>query len=429
MGPMPPSLWTATAAAKPDTPPLEGGRAAGVAVVGGGYTGLSAALHLAQEGADTVVLEAAEPGWGASGRNGGQVIPGLKIEPDEVERRFGAELGGRMVELAGGAADLVFALVERHAIDCDAARNGWIQPAHSAAALRIVTERARQWAARGAPVELLDREQIVEMTGAQGYLGGWIDRRGGGLQPLSYARGLARAAQEAGAVVHGETPLTELAREGGRWRLESPRGTVTADKVVLCTNAYGGGEWPGLARSIVPAYSVQIASAPLGENLRRAILPGGQVVSDSRADLRYFRLDRDGRLLVGGHGGFTEQPPERRFAVLEGAARSFFPWLAEPQWAYRWGGLVALTPDHLPHLHEPAPGLFIGLGYFGRGIAMATLMGKLLSDRVLGRPEAERDWPTARLRPLPFHGWRRPVLEAVLGYQLLRDWLQVRHSR
>ena len=426
---IPPSLWTATATAKPDTAPLEESRAASVAVVGGGYTGLSAALHLAEGGADTVLLEAAEPGWGASGRNGGQVIPGLKVDPDEIERRFGAELGGRMVATAGRSAELVFSLIERHAIACDAVQNGWIQAAHSNAGLRTAHQRARQWAARGAPVEVLDAERITEMSGAEGYVGGWIDRRGGGLQPLSYARGLARAAQGAGAAVHGQTPVTELSRQRRRWRLETARGTVTADRVVLCTNAYSGKEWPGLARSIVPAYSIQIATAPQGEKERRTILPSGQVVSDTRADLRYFSLDRDGRLLLGGHGGFTEEVPEKRFQALERAARAFFPDLPEPKWEYRWGGFVALTRDHLPQLHEPAPGLYVGLGYFGRGIGMATMMGKLLAERVLERPEAQHNWPTLPITPLPFHGLRRPVLEAMLGYALVRDWWQVRASR
>jgi len=196
---LPKSLWAATACAAPETPPLEGECTTDVAVVGGGFTGLSAALHLAEGGARTILLEAAEPGWGASGRNGGQVICGLKLDPDELIAKYGAERGERLVEFAGGAADLVFDLVSRHEIDCHAERSGWIQGVHATSKMPLAERRAEQWARRGARTEVVSRQRMAELTGTERYAGGWIDHRGGVLQPLSYARGLAAAARRASA--------------------------------------------------------------------------------------------------------------------------------------------------------------------------------------------------------------------------------------
>src|ERR1700730_4119183 len=195
--PLPPSLWAATARPAPATPPLDMSRKADVAIVGAGYSGLAAALQLAEAGVSVIVLEAGEPGWGASGRNGGQVIPGLKPDPDEVVAMFGAEAGERLVRVAGDAPETLFALIERHAIDCDARRCGWIQPAFAAADIGLIARRAEQWQRRGAPVAVLDRDTVCRLVGSPIYHGGWIDRRAGSVQPLSYSNGLSRPSQKA----------------------------------------------------------------------------------------------------------------------------------------------------------------------------------------------------------------------------------------
>src|SRR2546423_5593277 len=189
--PLPPSLWASTARPAPETPPLDASRQADVAIVGAGYSGLAAALQLAEAGVSVVVLESGEPGWGASGRNGGQVIPGLKFDPDELVAMFGPDAGEHLVRVAGAAPDTVFDLIGRHGIDCDARRCGWIQPAFAAADLDLIARRAEQWQRRGAPVEVLDRDTTRRLVGSPIYHGGWIDRRAGSVQPLRYARGLA----------------------------------------------------------------------------------------------------------------------------------------------------------------------------------------------------------------------------------------------
>src|SRR5947207_8962931 len=208
--PLPPSLWAATARPAPETPPLDASRQADVAIVGAGYSGLAAALQLAQAGISVVVLEAGEIGHGASGRNGGQVIPGLKHDPDDLVARFGRSRGEALVRLVGEAADRVFSMIAKHRINCAAQQCGWIQPAHSAAAAETIFARARQWSARRAPVELLAGDRLALLLGTDVYTAGWLDRRAGALQPLAYARGLARAAIASGSRVHTASAVLRI---------------------------------------------------------------------------------------------------------------------------------------------------------------------------------------------------------------------------
>ncbi len=419
---LPPSLWAATARPGPAVPPLQGTARADVAVVGAGYTGLSAALHLAEAGTRVVVLDQGEPGWGASGRNGGQVIPGLKYDPDELEARFGPERGPVLVDFAGRAADLVFDIIKRHDIACDPVRTGWLQPAHSPAALVSLQRRAEQWARRGADVEILDRAAMADMLGSEAYCGGWIDRRAGNIQPLAFARGLAAAVLAKGGAVHGGTPAQTLRREDRQWRIETPGGSVLADAVLLCTNGYTDGLFPGLAREVISTNSYQAATRPLPERIRSAILPGGQAASDSRRVLLYFRLDRDGRFVIGGRGTAVDDPEPTLLERLRAAARDLYPQLAEAEWGNHWAGRVAFTRDHLPHLAELGPGLLAGLGYQGRGVAMATNLGKLLADRLLGMQPEQSPLPIVQgLRPFPFHFLRAPALYVITRWYRLLD--------
>ena len=235
--PLPRSLYAETARPAVATPPLDGDRRVDVCVIGGGFTGLSAALHLAQQGVDVAVLEAHEPGWGASGRNGGQVNPGLKHDPDQVEADFGADLGRRMVALSGDAPNVVFRLIERHQIECDALQSGTLRAAFGVRDSAGIRASAEQWIRRDAPVELLESDAAREVTDTDRYVCAMLDRRGGQVNPLGYARGLAQAAMQAGASVHGATPALEVKRNG-IWDVRTPTGTVRADKLVLATNGY-----------------------------------------------------------------------------------------------------------------------------------------------------------------------------------------------
>src|SRR5437899_1403917 len=359
---LPPSLWAATATPASATPPLSASRTADVVIIGGGFTGLSTALHLAEAGASVCVLEASEPGWGASGRNGGQVIPGLKYDPDELTRMFGGKKGELLIDTIGMAADTVFDLIDKYRIECDATRNGWIQPAHSDKVMRTLVKRAAQWAERGAPVEVLERASVAQRIGTPAYVGGWIDRRAGSIQPLSYCRGLVRAAQAHGAAIHGNTMATHLERQGGHWHVTTAGGArVSAERVVIATNGYTGDLWPQLKQSVIAANSFIVATKPLPPQLSDSILQGGEVVSDSRRLLLYYRRDAHGRLLMGGRGPFADPRGPQDFSHLERSLALLFPQLAAIDYEFRWAGRVAITRDFLPHVHEPVAGLTIAL--------------------------------------------------------------------
>jgi glycine/D-amino acid oxidase-like deaminating enzyme len=414
------SLWAATAASGPELPRLSGDLQAQVTIIGGGYTGLSAALHLAERGRDAVVLEAADVGERASGLNGGQVIPGVKYDPDELEAVFGRAVGARLVETVARGPDLVFDLIRKYAMACDAVRNGWIQPATSEAALARLRSRVEQWRRRGASVELLNRAETARLTGSSRYCGAWIDRRGGTVQPLSYVRGLAFAAQKQGSRVFRHSPATRLVRDGRRgvWRVDTPEGSVTSSTVIVATDAYADRLVDVVRRTIVTVPSFQVATAPLPADLLRTILPGRQSASDTWHLLRYFRLDGAGRLLMGSRGVFGDVPIAVQARHQYRAVREIYPQLDGIAFEYHWGGLVAVTRDHLPRLQEVAPGLIAGFGYNGRGVAMATMMGALLARWSSGEAAEELGFPVTPVDPLPLHAFNQ--LGARVAVQYLR---------
>ena len=419
------SLWSATCAPMQPLPRLCAAARAEVAVIGAGYTGLSAALHAAEAGRDVVVLEARELGEGGSGLNGGQVIPGLKHDPDLLAARYGERIGSQLTARSAEAPEVVFDLIRRHSIECEAARAGWMQLAVSRSHLPALRRRAEQWRRRGADVAVLSECEAARLTGSARYRGGWIDRRGGTVQPLAYLRGLARAAMKSGARIFTHTPAVELARAGDGWRVDAQAGgSVAARVVILATDAYTDRAFDGLRRTVVTVPSIQVATAPLPARLRAAILPGGQSVSDTQRLLCYFRLDAAGRLVLGTRGSYADIPVPMTTAAHERALREIHPELARMPLEYRWGGLVALTRDGLPHLHEPAPGLLAGLGYNGRGVAMATAMGRLLARRALGEPAESLEFPVTPMRPIRLHGLSRLAARATIRYLQLRDALE-----
>lgn len=414
------SLWEETAGSAPPADTLTGAIDCDAVIVGGGITGLSTALHLAEQGLKPCVLEAHALAWGASGRNGGQVIPGIKHDPEEILKRYGQDLGGPLLEMVAGAADTVFDVISRYGIQCDAVRKGWVQPAHSSRALAVVQDRGRQWIERGAPAELLDRHGVAALLGTDHYLGGWIDRRAGSIQPLSYTRGLVRAAASLGAKLYENSPVVSLDRSGQTWVARTSNGaTVKARHAVIATNAYTDDLWPKLRQTVIAGNSFIVATEPLDPAIGERILPNGEVASDSRRLLLYFRRDAQGRFIMGGRGQFPDPGSEKDWAHLERAARLLYPQLAAVPFTYRWAGRVALTRDAVPHVHEPSPNLSIVLGYNGRGVALATQMGRYLAEAIgLGK---KLPYPITEIDPIPFHGLRRLYIGLGVAYYGLCD--------
>jgi len=418
---MPPSLWAATAPPAAPTPPLAESRKADVLVVGGGFTGLSAALHLAEAGVQVCVLEAHEPGWGASGRNGGQVNPTLKHDPDELVRLYGAERAEPLIDAVSSSADLVFDLIARHDIDCQPVRNGWLQVSYAAKDVAGLHARAEQWARRGANTRMLDRAAVAARLGTDTFAGGWLDGRAGGIQPLAYTRGLVRAAQSLGVAVHGGTEVTALERRGSQWHASTSAGaSVTAEQVVIATNGYTGALWPGLKRTVLAANSFIVATEPLKGAAVDAILPRGETASTSQRLLLYFRKDAQGRMLMGGRGHFADPGGPADFAHLERSLALLFPQLGPLRYEYRWAGRIAVTRDFMPHVHTPAPGITIALGYNGRGIALATSMGRHLASRLVD-PGADFPYPVTPIRPIPLHGLQRLYIAGGVALYSLLD--------
>lgn len=411
------NLWEETAVPAARFEPLVGVARAKVLIVGAGYLGLSAALHIAEAGGDAIVLEAETPGWGASGRNGGQLIPGLKHDPDEIEAAFGRERGERLWRFAGGTADFVFDLVQRLGLRAEARRTAWVQGIHSEKAALRARARAEQWRSRGADVDYVEAAEAERLTGARIYVGAFVDRRAGCLQPLSYARELARAASAAGAPIRVGSRVVSLDRRGEVWAARTASGgVVRAEIVLLCTNAYSDGLFPELPRSIVAATSLQIATEPLPEKLRGVILPGGEVLSDTRKAIRYWRLDAAGRLLMGGRGPYREPGPERDWAHLVREVNMLYPALRGIPFTHRWGGRVAIHPDYWPRLHQLRPDVFAAIGCQGRGIGWQTAIGAELARLAMDRTY-EPILPISAVQPIPFSRLKRigvPVAVATM---------------
>jgi len=410
-------LWDATAEPAPALTPLEGAAEAEVAIVGAGFTGLSTALALAERGVAVTALEAVAPGAGASGANGGQVIPGLRHFVEDLVAEYGETLGRRLHAQGGRDANATFALIERHGIACDATRSGWLQVADSAPELEACRRRARAWAEAGAPAQALDAEQVRAITGAEGYLGGWMDMRGGTVQPLALARGLARAALAAGARIHAPARVTRIAPAGRDWRLTTAQGHLRARRVLLATNGLGGALWPGLAASVIPVWSFQTATAPLPEGSH--VLPGHQAVSDTRRVLRYWRRDAAGRLVVGGKGTLRAPRGPHSFTVPERMRARLYPALPDAPPEYWWGGQVAVTPDRLPRLFALSEGVFAAVQCNGKGVAWCTASGPAFADLLTGADARDLPLPPVTpLKPIPLHPLR--TLYAMAGSLWLR---------
>ncbi|MGI9332359.1 MAG: NAD(P)/FAD-dependent oxidoreductase [Gammaproteobacteria bacterium] len=422
-----PSLWAATAPAAPDCPALVTQEEADVVIVGGGYTGLSAALHLAQEGKQVRLLEAGQPGFGCSGRNGGQVNPGgTRVFPDDIVAELGRERGERFIAIGDASCDLVFDLIAAHDIECEAVRPGYVQGGWGRPGLAFAAKWAGQWARYGVAVDVLDRAGMRDLLGTEGYGNGLYDPRGGSVQPLAYARGLARAAIAAGAHLHGDSKAIDVKRDGSGWRLSTAAGQVRAEFALFCTNGYTGDLWPGLAQTIVPVCSFVAATEPLGHNMLSTILPGKHAVSESCRVIVYYRLDRQGRFIIGGRGNRLNVKEEGGAEHIRRAAVRLFPQLAGVAWAFRWSGWPAMTRNHLPLLIGLDDNAFAGLGYNGRGVAMGTMMGKQLALAVLDQGPALDIQP---LRRYPFHAFRQIGVSYHLAAHGLLDQAHRRLSR
>ena len=425
----PPRIYTARAVLPPAGAALAGDARADVAVIGAGFTGLAAALHLAQTGTGVAVLEARTIGWGASGRAFGQVVPYLQHDHSRILAYYGPERGQRIIDAVAAGPSLVFDLINQHSITADAVRTGLLFAAHTKAGRAGLEARTSYWQSRNAPVAMLDRPATAAAIGSGMYATASLDQRGGHLNPYAYAIGLARAAARHGARFYPHTPVRGLRRDGNAWLITTPAGRMRADAVVIATNAYGADLWPGLQRSFVAMRGHALVSTPLSNNLRRDILPGGQPLTDTRRLFSGVRLLPGGELHVSLDGPAFGAESTPFIATAEARIAQLYPQLGKLNWQEIWSGWIAITPDHLPRVHELAPGVFAGLGYSGRGIAAATMMGREIALRLHGTAEADLAFPLSPLRRIPLHGLARLPAAALLRWYRWRDARDLSRSR
>jgi glycine/D-amino acid oxidase-like deaminating enzyme len=392
-------LWEMTAPPAPPTTPLEGEVRADVAIIGCGYTGLSTALHCAEAGAKVVALEAVEIGFGGAGRNVGLVNAGMWLAPDDVATGLGPDYGERLLELLGNGPSEVEALVNKHGIECEFGRNGTLHCATGQSGLAKIEDRCAQWDKRGAAVKLLSREETARRIGVDIYAGSLLDLRAGTIQPLAYARGLARVALAAGAGVHTQSPVRSAERTGEVWRLKTDAGSVVADWVVVATDAYAAsGPWPQGKREQIRVPYFNFATRPLAPELAASILPGREGCWDTRMIMNSFRFDKAGRLIFGSIGALRRAGLEVHRAWAKRALKKTFPQIGEVDFEAQWYGMMGMTSNALPRFHRLASNVVTFCGYNGRGIGTGTVFGRLLAELVLGKL-SDRDMPLPVTEP------------------------------
>jgi glycine/D-amino acid oxidase-like deaminating enzyme len=368
---------------------------------------------LAEAGIGAVVLEGVEIGFGGSGRNVGLVNAGMWVKPDDMPGILGAVHGERLLALLGDAPRVVFDLIESHGIACEARRAGTLHCAVGADGLRDLEDRSAQWLARGAAVRLLDAAEARAKTGSAAYAGALLDLRAGTIQPLAYVRGLARAAGTAGARIHTHSPVVGAERRGARWVVRTAGGTVTADWVIVATNAYTGTPWPEIRSELVTLPYFNIATAPLGSNVAASILPERQGAWDTRTVLSSFRMDAEGRLVVGSLGALDGTGRGIHRAWARRALHRVFPQIGDVAFETAWYGRIGMTADHLPKFHRLAEKVIGFSGYNGRGIAPGTVFGRVLARHIAGEmAEADLPLPVSDPRAVAFRGVREGFYQA-----------------
>ena len=394
----PVSIWNTTAV---ETEPSQNSAVEGqvdVAIVGGGFTGLSTALHCVERGLSCHVLEASQIGFGGSGRNVGLVNAAAWLPPQNVRKILGEDDGDRFISHFSRAPDYVFSLIEKYQIQCNATQTGTFHAADGPVGFADLVSRKAEWDRLGEPVDLLPRDEAESYIGSSAFYGALLDRRAGTINPMGYCRGLARVAIAAGALISIGARAKKLQQETGLWRVTTNKGTLMARHVVLGTNAYTDDLWPGLKYSFTKINYFQLATRPLGDRIKH-ILPQQQGLWDTGKIMFSLRRDDSERLIIGSmgnvmgnqSGGVSHRWAQKKLAHL-------FPKLGRVDFDEAWQGQIAMTPDHLPHIHKLADNLYSPIGYNGRGITTGTVFGQALADLLTGDSEKKLPVPLLTMR-------------------------------
>jgi len=415
--------WRRTAAERPKASVLSEDIEVDFAIVGGGLTGCRTAIGLAEEGATVAVLDTMEIGWGASGRSGGQCNPIWRATPEELVKKFGKQQANRLIETTLGSADALFHDIGKYDVDCDAEQNGWVQAAHCKSAKKRLISLGEAWNKAGAPIEFLGKEQTQERCGSPEYGFSLFHQKGGHVQPLSLTYGYARAAERLGAQLFESSKVTAMNRVGGQWHLKTAKGRVVAKQVILTTNAYTNGLWPGLQQTFFPMVSIALATEPLSAELQQQVLPNAVTIADTRRAIYFARYDRDRRLIFGCVGSTDQAAALGGLGRLRNGLHRVFPRLRQSKIETAWAGRIAVTTEMMPHLHEPAPGVLAAVGFSGRGIAMTSVMGRALARKAMGAQNNTLPFPVTPVSPIPLHWGTKKLLPLGAPAMSFRDKL------
>lgn len=418
-----PSYYAATLTERVATEPFTGPTRADVCVVGGGYAGLSTALHLARRGVDVLLLEQSLLGWGASGRNGGQAHVGMRRDQEWLEKQVGLADAHRLWEFSLQARAHLDWLIETYGIACDL-RLGYLHVNHReryTAQTRQHVEHLRSQYAYD-HIRFVEREELAGMVASADYCSGSFDTRAGHLHALNLAVGLARAAASHGARLHEAVEVTAVGPHGGRWRVATTRGEIIANRVVLTCNGYLRGLAPQVERHVMPINNYIAVTEPLGPEGARELISNGAAVSDSRFVVNYFRITPDHRLLFGGGENYGYQFPHDIAAFVRPHLLRVFPQLDKVRYDYAWGGTLAITPTRMPWVHEFAPGFINASGFSGLGVVIAPYTGKAIADALCGERDALELLGRVPVPAFPGGRWlRSPTLVAAMLFYALRD--------
>ncbi|HZG30305.1 MAG TPA: FAD-binding oxidoreductase [Ensifer sp.] len=424
IGRYPQSYYAATAHAFQAAPAPEGEIRCDVCIIGGGFTGVSSALHLAKRGYKVVLLEANRIGWGASGRNGGQVNTGMRLDQPLLEAKYGRDTAHRLWAVATQAVDLVKGLIAEHKIDCDF-KPGVIHASHRAGDgwhfAELVEAMGENYGVTS--MELLDREALHALLPTDFYCSGLLDRDAGHLHPLNYLFGLAQAAQVHGAALHENARVVEIVK-GSPAIVKTDRATIRAGHVVVGVNGYGGRLVGEDAPYVMPINAYIGTTRVLTEDEAARVLTQDYAVADSKFVINYFRLTQDRRLLFGGGESYGYRFPRDLDGIVRRPMAQVFPHLRDVPFDYRWGGTLGITMSRMPHFRRLAGNVLTAGGFSGQGVALATLSGQVIADAVAG--QAERFDLMASLPAVPFPGgtaMRLPLLVLAMTWYALRDRL------
>lgn len=421
-GTYPNSYYLATTETLPAFPPLGGDTHAEICVIGAGYAGLSAALHLSEQGKKVTLIDAQRVGWGASGRNGGQVGTGQRLDQLTLERMLGPDHARRLWDIAESAKDLVRSRIAQHQIDCDYAP-GIVYADHRrrlVAGTRAYVEHLNTIYGYKR-ISFLDRKSLADTIGTDVYFGGSLDWGAGHLHPFKYVLGLAKAARDAGVVIHERTRALAIER-GTPVRILTDHGTISAEHLLIAANGYLGLLVPQVAARVMPINSYIAATEPLGAERAKALIPDNVAVADSRFVVNYYRLSTDTRMLFGGRESYGYKDPADISSAIRKRMLSIYPQLADLKIEYDWGGTLGITMNRMPRFVRLARNILNASGFSGHGVAMATMAGALMAETLTGHPkrfDAMAEVPGRRFPGCA--AFRQPLLILAMLYYAFRD--------